>query len=424
MTLLCALAIGGAMFRIPFMGPARNSVAQNLGEHRIEGSIVDVDRGESTAAIVVADVEVDDVAKDDRVRVTVPLFPMPSLGDRVSIVCALERPESFEGFAYDRYLALRDVYAVCRTSEIPLVLAADADQRLALDLARLRQAMIGRIEATLADPQASLLAGLLFGEAQFSDEWRDRFLATGTSHVVAASGFNVSIVVLVLFSTLTWLGIRRQWAFPVLIAGIAAYVVLAGAEPAVVRAGVMGGLVLLARHIGRKTTMRNIVLLAVAVMVTVEPRLVLDDVGFQLSVASTVALIWIAPKLAERFAWVPKGWGIREALVSSLAATFFTLPIVVLQFGDVSLVGPLVNMLVLPFIPVAMGLGALVLLGITWLAMPAWTLLTLLLEAIRAIAAVPGTVVSIPDAVRAVIAAVLALIIAYVCKRFAFFSRS
>lgn len=385
----CIAVIAVALFSIPFIRPAQDSVSRIVGEHRVEGNIVDVDRGPSTAAVVLADIAIDGAAKSDRVKITVPRYPAPVLGDRIAVVCSLERPEPFDGFAYDAYLAIRDIYAVCRTNDIPLVVTPNADERLVIDLARLRDALIDRIDATLPQPHASLLAGLLLGEANFSAVWQERFLDTGTTHIVAASGFNISLVILVLFAALTSLGVRRQYAFPFLIAGVAAYVILAGAEPAVIRAGAMGSLVLFARHLGRKTTMRNVVLLAAALMLALEPRLALYDVGFQLSIVSTVALIWFAPVLARRFLWIPAAFGIREALVSSLAATIATLPITLTSFGRISFIGPLVNVLILPFVPLAMALGVLVLAGNTWLALPAWTVLSVMLEIIRAIAALP-----------------------------------
>lgn len=409
--------IVAAVIRIPFMHPAPDSVAFAVGERRVEGNVVGVSRGASTAQVTLDSVVIDDVQMADRVLVTAPRDLLPNVGDRVSVACSLEAPEPFDGFAYDQYLAIRGVYATCRVSDPLLLLTPGVSRSVSTTLTRTRMVFIRAIARVFPEPQATLLAGLLVGDAQFSDAWRDRFLATGTSHIVAASGFNVSIVVLVGFTVLTFLGMRRQHAFWVLALAIVSYVVLAGCSPAVVRAGVMGGLVLLARKLGRKTTMRNVVLLAVAAMLTIEPRLALYDVGFQLSVVSTAALIWVGPRLAEKMQWVPRTFELREVLASTLAATLCTLPLVVLSFGSVSLVGPLVNLLVLPFVPFAMGFGALGMAVAPFsdivarvVSLPAWGLLSTILGIIRATASVP-LLVTIPFVVRSVIALVLAVII-------------
>lgn len=416
-TAMLLVVIVAAVFTIPFIQPTRNSVAFVAGEHRVEGGVVDISRGESTVQITLDDIVVDGMPKEDRVLVTAPRDLLPNVGDWVVVSCALQPPEPFDGFAYDKYLAIRGVYATCRVSDPPLLLTPGVSNSVSTALTRTRMVFIRAIERVLPQPQATLLAGLLVGDAQFSDAWRDRFLASGTSHIVAASGFNVSIVVLVCFGLLTFIGMRRQHAFWVLAVAIVLYVVLAGAEPAVVRAGVMGGLVLLARKLGRKTTMRNVVLLAVATMLTIEPRLLLYDVGFQLSVVSTVALIWVGPRFAEKMRWVPTAFDLREVLSSTLAATLCTLPIVVLSFGSVSFIGPLVNLLVLPFVPFAMGFGAMGMLvaplsdGVARIAMlPAWGILSAMLGIIRVTASIPF-LVTVPFAVRGVVAAVLAGII-------------
>lgn len=420
-TLILSGVIASAIVRLPFLHPPADSVAFATGQHTVEGNVVDTRVGERTAQVTLGALVVDGVTKANRVQVTAPRDLLPGVGDRVRVTCSLARPEPFDGFAYDQYLAIRDVDAVCMVSDPLLVHEPGAADDIATSFVRLRHALEARVAATLPEPQATLLSGLLLGDANFSDEWKARFLATGTSHIVAASGFNVSVVVLVLFAGLTYFGMRRQHAFWVLATAIAAYVALSGFSPAVVRAGVMGGLVLLAKKLGRNTTMRNVVLLAVAVMLTCEPRLALYDVGFQLSVVSTVALIWVGPAIAERLRWIPETFDFRETFASTLAATVCTLPVVVLTFGSVSLAGPLVNLVVLPFVPFAMAWGAFGLLMGTaapcpYVMLPAWGFLSVMLWIIRMAAEVP-LLVTIPFSLRAAIAGALTCVIVFVLWR-------
>lgn len=406
-----------------FIQPVGESVAWVQGKHRVQGDIVDVNPGSATSGLTLANVLIDDAAKVDRVLVTVPRYPSSKIGDRVSVTCDLHQAEPIEGFDYKTYLAIRDVYAVCLTDEAPLVVGT-ASPTLRLALTQLREHLSRRIATILPEPESTLLIGLLLGRADFSQAWRDNFLVTGTTHIVAASGFNVSLVVITLFGLLTWLGLRRQRAYWLLLVGIASYAILAGLEPAVVRAGVMGALVLTSQQVGRMSSMRNIVLLAVAVMLAFEPRLLLHDVGFQLSVVSTAALIWLSPHVSARLTWVPTDLELRDILASTLSATFVTLPIVILSFGQVSLIGPVVNLLVLPFVPLAMSLGIFGLvasifgtaLGVLFM-LPAWSLLSAVLFIIESISALGVTAIALPCAARYTLALLSAVLVIVVCHR-------
>ncbi len=418
--LLACIAI--APVRGMLIEPSASSVANVTGGHRVEGTVMDINPGESTVGLTLAGIVVDGVAKDDRVLVAAPRFPSLALGDRVNTNCVLERPEPIEGFAYDTYLAIRDVYALCRLAESPYV-TGEGKPSIRLALAKVRAVSIAHIGRVLPEPQSTLLVGLLLGRADFSGDWKDKLLATGTTHIVAASGFNVSLVTLTLFAALTWCGVRRQRAYWLLLIGIAVYVVLAGAESAVVRAGVMGALVLTAGQVGRKTTMRNTVLLAVALMLLVEPRLLLHDAGFQLSILSTAALIWLSPFVASRLTWVPEALEMRDILASTLAATLATLPIIVLSFGQVSLISPIVNLFVLPLVPFAMSVGIIgVVLGLfyapigPYVMLPAWALLTAVLWVIRMLSSLPFAAVPVHDSVRYILVAFFVIVIGFVCR--------
>ena len=93
------------------------------------------------------------------------------------------------------------------------------------------------------------------------------------------------------------------------------------------------------------------------VMLFQNPRLLLDDVGFQLSFLATIALVTVTPRLEGRFNFLPDAGGIRESVVSSLSAIFLSTPLLIWQFGSVSLIAPFTNLFVLPFLPYLMLLG-------------------------------------------------------------------
>ena len=161
------------------------------------------------------------------------------------------------------------------------------------------------------------------------------------------------------------LGPRR--AYWLIIAGITLYVLLVGADAAVVRAGLMGGLFVTAIALGRRST-AYVSLFATVLILTLINPMALWDVGFQLSFAATLGLILFAPPSS---ASLSGGWcglpprtvparpcaSSNDALILTLAAQILTIPLVVYHFGRFSLVAPLANLLILPVQPPIMGLG-------------------------------------------------------------------
>lgn len=372
--------------------------------HDVEGTIVRISEGDSNLKLVLVLVLVDGEVREDRVLVKTSLFSDVMVGERVSVSCPLKRPEAFEDFAYDRYLAAKDIVATCTVSDLPFVLGKDESlgARALASIARLHTFVVRQIDVVLPDPHAQLLAGLLIGDDAFSSVWKERFLRTGTSHIVAASGSNVALTVSILLAILFGVGIRRRYATIFVLFGIATFVLLAGGESAVMRAGIMAALVVIARATGRASSVRNVLLCTVCMMLWCEPRILCDDVGFQLSVLSTIGLVWWSKSFGDYLSFLPESFGLREGFATTLAATFATLPVTVFGMGQVSLVGPIANLLVLPLLPIAMAMGAFaVVVGMILpmigrlLAFPAWWMLDTVLMVLRELAALPFVYVEV-----------------------------
>ncbi|NBS41934.1 ComEC/Rec2 family competence protein, partial [bacterium] len=254
-------------------------------------------------------------------------------------------------------------------------------------LLSIKRVVIARLGQIVPEPHASFLAGLIFGgSSSLSQDLKDDFSKTGTSHILAASGFNVSLFSMVFLTwiTHTFLG-RRRGAY--LTAGLlVAYVCVAGATAAVVRAGIMGLLVLVGFVIRRKPSVLNVTLLALAAMLLWNP-LLLADVGFQLSFVATAAMLGASGAIEKRCVFVPEAFELRKSFAGSMAAIVCTLPIMLWHFGAVSLWSPVVNLLVLPLVPMLMALTGVALavgflnvtLG-TIVAIPAWAASSVILH--------------------------------------------
>ena len=401
---LALFILGVAVYSFyPGFAPSDDSVYYHAGPGKsVAGVIMKREVGAKGDKLVLERVSVDGQEVADKVIAFIPSYSHGELGDRVGLRCDLERPEAFDGFRYDRFLAAKSIYGQCYSRNEPFVLERGAVTGPRVLLGNIHAKTMAEIRRTYGEPHAQLLAGLLIGDNSFSDAWQDKFVSTGTSHVVAASGYNVALVSSLALAFLIYAGLRRQYAYPFVLLAIACFVILAGAEGAVTRAGIMGAVALTAPQLGRKSSGWNALLLTVAIMIAIEPRILRDDVGFQLSVLSTTGLMLFAKPLAKKLDWIPETFGLRESFSCTLAATFATLPIIIFGFHRVSIVGPFTNLLVLPFLPYAMAGGTFgvvvnVLLdhSVTILALPGWFFLECILRIIDAMSALPFAVINV-----------------------------
>lgn len=201
---------------------------------------------------------------------------------------------------------------------------------------------------------AVLAKGLILGgTAGFSDSFVDSLRKSGTSHLVAVSGYNVSIITIVLFQMIRQ-GFSRRSAIITTLIVLAGFCLLTGATASVLRASLMGLFYILAKIIGRKSAVTNGLFVAALIMILLNPYSIFD-VGFELSFAATLGLILLEEPLRiifNRFAKIPEI--ILTGATATLAAQLFTLPILLFQFNQISLLAPIANILILPFIPLAM----------------------------------------------------------------------
>jgi competence protein ComEC len=250
---------------------------------------------------------------------------------------------------------------------LPLLLAAAAT---ALVLAH-GEEVRARAEAALGRGmparEAALARGFVLGEDERIDSTTvEDFRRAGLSHLLAVSGQNVALLGLLAMPLLAALGmplpIRLLW----LLGLIAIYVPLAGAGPSIQRAGIMGGLSVLATLAGRRASRFYALALAAIVLLVVDPGIG-ADVGWQLSFAAVLGILLLAAPLGDAIAARIGGGGWRRALADgaamTIAATLATAPLIAFHFEAVSTTTLLANLLALPAVAPAMWLGMLAAAG-------------------------------------------------------------
>lgn len=331
-----------------------------------------------------------------KVLLTTNLYPQYQYGDKLEIKGQLKTPAVFEDFSYKDYLARYNIYSVIYYPQTELI-SQGHGYFLFSSLFKLKNKFENLINAILPEPQSSFLAGLLLGIRRgIPSDLMEDFNSTGTTHIIAMSGYNVTIVAALLMSFLTVLTVPRKYTFWLASLGILFFTILTGATPSVVRAAIMGILVLIALKAGRLSNVTNAVVLAGALMILVNPKILRFDIGFQLSFLSTLGIVYLSPILEKWLSKIPNTLEIRNSFLMTISAQLMAVPIIVYNFKNLSLIAPLANVLILPIIPLTMlagfiaGMVSFVWLGLAQItAWPAWLLLTYEIETVKWLAKVP-----------------------------------
>ena len=298
-------------------------------------------------------------------------------GDRLYLSGRLSTPPEYEDFSYRDYLAGRGIYSYMAYPYARLEERGTGSPILTA-IYSLRSAAYRQLDRIFPQPEAGLLSGILLGiENDIPADLERAFQDTGTTHIIAISGFNIAILSGLFFSLAKRL-LPRSLAAPAAVLVIAGYTVLVGAQASVVRAAIMGGMGLFGSLLGRRQAGANSLAFTAGLMCLFNP-LLLWDVGFQLSFMATLGLVLYAEPLQALF----EGWASRflnrqlvsrlagpvgEYFLFTLAAQLTTLPVILYHFERFSFISFLANVLILPAQPLVMILGGVSLLaGLFWL---------------------------------------------------------
>lgn len=414
---LCA-ALGALRYSagIPELGPRSVAALAGRGELTLVGAVAaDPRRSEEGQRVVVA---VEAVALGGAPRpaeglalVVLPPYPAYSYGDRLAVTGELGEPRGPRrpgDFDYRAYLAHRGIFAVMQEPKAARRLAGQAGLAPLAGLLRFRQSCRAVLLRELPEPQAALAVGILLGiQSSIPAEVYGAFSATGTSHILVVSGWNFTIVAGVLGGLAARLRLGRGATLAVALAVMWAYALFTGASAAVLRAAAMASLAAVGRAAERQSEPWRLLLGGCWLISLADPH-TLWDLGFQLSALATASLFAFAKPVE---AWVgarpPFSWAamapVSEALTATLAAQVLTLPLILYQFGNLSLVAPLANVLLVPVVPYAMLFCTVALVGgLLWLPLGqllgplAWLPLVWLSEGARILAAPRWAAAQIP----------------------------
>ncbi|MEI6829080.1 MAG: ComEC/Rec2 family competence protein [Synechococcaceae cyanobacterium ELA445] len=294
-------------------------------------------------------------------------------------------------------LARRGIWSQMGVEQVEVV------ERPATPVADLRRRMAEALIQQGGADRGGVLAALVLGSAVVPVPVgvREAFRLAGLSHALAASGFHLTVLLGAVMVLGRRLGRPLRWGLA--LGAMLLFLVLAGPQPSVVRAVLMGAVAFAVLESGQRGRPLGVLLLTVFVMLLAQPLWLLD-VGFQLSVAATAGLMLTARDLEAVLARHFERWGLRRGsgplaagVAVPLAASLWTLPLQLLHFGSVPLVAVPANLVVTPLLtPLTLGAMAMALAAVlvppllTLLAWPLVPLTGVLLGLTRLFASIPG----------------------------------
>ena len=308
---------------------------------------------------------------DGKTLLFVPRNADYQYGDVLKVTGELETPPQLDDFDYAGYLAHQGIGSIMYYPHIETQEGTTAFKPLAW-VYDFRDSLAGVLARTLPEPQASLAQGLVLGiRTNIPPDVKNDFIRSGTAHLLAISGVNLSIIAGIMLSVGVWLFGRRRYFYVWLALTVVwLYALLTGMHPPVVRGAIMASLFLGAELFGRQKSAFVPLTLAAAVMVGISPY-ILGDASFQLSFVAMAGLVFLYPALLNLGRkLIARALGEEEAAVSlvslasdsfaaTLAATIFVWPLIAYYFGIVSLVSPIATLLALPALPATIILGTL-----------------------------------------------------------------
>ena len=338
-----------------------------------------------------------------RVLVTTGKYQKYRYGDRLWIKGKLKSPPVFEDFNYRDYLKKQRIYSLMYFPKIQLISRNQGNPIYAVILS-VKKKLRNSIYQNLSPPRASILAALILGDkGRISKEWKQKLNLAGLRHIVAISGMHIAILTSISMTILIGLGLWRNQAFYLTIVLIPLFIVMSGLQSSAVRAGIMGGLFLLAQHLGRMAVSSRSLILAGALMLAQNPLLLKSDVGFQLSFLAMMGIIHLVPLFQNWLRFIPNAFQLRNISSMSLSAQIFTLPLLIYNFGYICPFSVFSNVLVVPILPYIMGAGFVyAFAGAVWQNLGwlfsgiVWLLLTYVVEVVKFFSGLPPLVLNLP----------------------------
>lgn len=287
-------------------------------------------------------------------------FQSFKIGQRCFFYGNFVEPKNFSDFDYKKHLRGKNIYIIFEAISVECDSVRDVRYGFLIRnyLVDLKYSLISKVDTVLFEPQSSLLVGILFGQERlFSKKFENAIRDSGVSHIVAASGYNVSI--LIAFASRTFSFLKKKSKTIICLVVIWMFAMLSGLSASIVRACIMTSVSLVAVLFGRSNSIHIAILFTVATFLIFD-RYILESVGLQLSLLATLGLVYLLP-VFENVAnsCFGKSDFLKRYALPTMSCTIATMPVTLSVFNSFSAWSVLTNTLILPVIEGTMLWGVL-----------------------------------------------------------------
>ncbi|MCF8339278.1 MAG: ComEC/Rec2 family competence protein [Bacteroidales bacterium] len=286
------------------------------------------------------------------------LTEKPGYGDEIlfsGYLNSIEAPKNPEVFDYKNYMSLRNIYH-------QVYIPSDSIKQVGTDQGNAFKAFSVKSRKYLSsvlsnhglrgDDYALATALVLGYDRYLDDDLRKAYAGAGVMHVLCVSGLHVGIMYVVIAFLLNLVPYKKRWfrVLKILLALglIWLYALVTGLEPAVTRASTMFSFVALGRLFRRKTRIYNTLAASALLMLLIQPNQV-AFVGFQMSFLAVTGIVWLQPKIYNR--WRPSNWLLDKIwglIAVSIAAQLILFPLLIYYFHKVSIIFVVTNIIAIP----------------------------------------------------------------------------
>lgn len=255
-------------------------------------------------------------------------------------------------FDYVDFLLKDGIYFEMKKPTIDIV-GDDQGNYISKKLFELKQGFLFNLKRVLGEPHSALAGGLVVGEkSALGKELIDDFRKSGLIHIVVLSGYNITIVADSIRRILSFL--PRNIGIVLGGLGIVAFGILVGGGATVIRSCIMAVIALIGSLLRKDYNVGKALFIAGVIMLIQNPMILLYDPSFQLSFLATLGLILLSSPIEKRIGFITEKFGIRGLVASTLATQIFVSPYILYMMGQLSIIGIIVNIIVLPIIPLTM----------------------------------------------------------------------
>lgn len=277
-------------------------------------------------------------------------------GDVITFSGILTKPENFftkegEVFDYISYLKKDGIKYIVKN---PKILEKKAGGASFLSILQdIKRKFMESVESVVPEPESALATGVtIAGKGALPPDVKEDFIRSGLIHVVVLSGYNIAIVIRAMIYMFGFLG--RRWSSVFAASAVLLFVILSGGNPPVVRAALMAGIVLIGA-LSYTPVIQNRALFGAALFMTLwNPLYLTSDASFALSFLATFAIVNLAKNFEPRLKFASEKLQMRKILSETLSTQIFVLPYLLYQIGRLSIIAPISNLVILPFIPTIM----------------------------------------------------------------------